>query len=333
VQSKTSNSTEFDDDFGNNLFDGVELDAVRPDEVVLESTTSTRPSDIDATSGRDLEQRPADHSSNTIQSLQARQTPGRVQSMPAMRPPQTTTNVPSNQPAPRPHAVGSHLQQGQHQVQALQQSIKSEPRPTIADTAETRQRQALVQMASTVVEPLKGVDGQPLQKALLAKDAKLDEPALFVTGRAAELVQDHLPPNVPAFNPHSESPSLRRTSGFNHSRSAAVARTAVGASAAHQTNNAPQLQDQPQQQPQAQARAQAPQRGHLVNPNGDPNRRIGMPTVAQSPLANRATYRPPGPVQQKRSLDGGPRPPLADVSNVILDGGDGLEVKRQRVMG
>jgi len=149
-----------------------------------------------------------------------------------------------------------------------------------------------------------------------------DPPVGFITSRAAELLQKNdaaLPPNVPAFNPHAESPSIRRTSGINHGTSAPINRQVVGGingppNGANAGNPAP-----------------VPGRPDFINPQADANRRIGMPGAAQSPLANRGAYKPPTAVG-KRGPDAGPRPPLADVSNVQTDGGrDGVDAKKVKV--
>ena len=144
-------------------------------------------------------------------------------------------------------------------------------------------------------------------------------PVGFVTGRAAELVQNAnstLPPNIPAFNPHADSPVPKgqRTPGIDHTKSAKVTRQEVGIGAG--------------------AAQRAPNAGgfgrptNFVNPQQDANRRIGMPGAAQSPMANRSAYKPPGMVTGMKRM------PLTDVSNKG-DGavGDGHDVKRMKISG
>ena len=128
----------------------------------------------------------------------------------------------------------------------------------------------------------------------------------FFTARAAESLQNdpRLPLKAPAFNPHLESPSIRKTAGVDHTRTKPVGREAVGA---------------PQQPPVPRA--------SFVNPQSDKSRRVGMPMGAASPLQNRGSYRPP---QMKRSVEGsGPRLALGDVTNLVSDAGGG-DVKRQK---
>lgn len=149
----------------------------------------------------------------------------------------------------------------------------------------------------------------------------------FVTGRAAEALTKSDAPTAPlprnsAFNPHAQSPSIRRTSGIDHSTSHKVTHVDVQKA---KVLAAPH------------GNAQVPNTGHhsnFVNPQADPTRRIGMPPgVGQSPVTNRGQYRPPGPVTTAVK-----RPALADVSNVApvgqgqVDGaGDGVEAKKVKV--
>ncbi len=129
-------------------------------------------------------------------------------------------------------------------------------------------------------------------------------PVGFFTARAAETLQSGpgLPVKAPAFDPHLESPSIRKTAGIDHTKTKPVGREAVGA---------PLLPTVP--------------RANFVNPQSDKTRRVGMPMVAASPLQNRGSYKPP---QMKRAVESGPRFALGEVTNVVSDAGD---VKRQRV--
>ena len=105
-------------------------------------------------------------------------------------------------------------------------------------------------------------------------------PVGFFTARAAESLQQGsaLPSNVPLFNPHLESPSIRKTAGVDHTKTKPVRTESIGASA-----------------------AAIPPRTNFVNPQADKTRRVGMPTGVASPLQNRSSYKPP---QMKRPADG-----------------------------
>lgn len=140
-----------------------------------------------------------------------------------------------------------------------------------------------------------------------------EPPVGFFTARAAESLQSG-PTSVlkaPAFNPHLESPSIRKTAGVDHTKTKPVGRETVGA-------------------PPAPAPVAAAQRACFVNPQTDKARKVGMPGMA-SPLQNRGSYKPP---QMKRPADSsGARSALGDVTsasvNMVSDAtGD---VKRQRI--
>ncbi|KAL9133390.1 MAG: hypothetical protein Q9175_005427 [Cornicularia normoerica] len=133
-----------------------------------------------------------------------------------------------------------------------------------------------------------------------------DPPVGFFTARAAESLQNcpGLPLKAPAFNPHLESPSIRKTAGVDHTKTKPVGREAVGAP------------------PQS-----AVPRANFVNPQSDKTRRVGMPMGAVSLVQNRGSYKPP---RMKRPVENsGPRSALGDVTNVVSDGSG--DVKRQKL--
>jgi DNA repair and recombination protein RAD52 len=96
-------------------------------------------------------------------------------------------------------------------------------------------------------------------------------PVGFFTARAAESVQNgsNAPVKAPAFNPHLESPSIRKTAGVDHTKTKPVGRDSIPIS--------PSI---------------LPPRPNFINPQIDKNRRIGMPIGAASPLQNRGSYKP-----------------------------------------
>lgn len=112
-----------------------------------------------------------------------------------------------------------------------------------------------------------------------------DPPVGFFTARAAETIQSASGtlPQAPSFNPHLESPSIRKTAGVDHSKTKPVARELVGAPP-----------------PPVLSPASRPNFG---NPQADKARRVGMPGSVASPLANRSSYKPP---QMKRPAEGNP---------------------------
>lgn len=96
-------------------------------------------------------------------------------------------------------------------------------------------------------------------------------PVGFFTARVAESVQNgsNLPLKAPAFNPHLESPSIRKTAGVDHTKTKPVGRDSIPIS--------PSI---------------LPPRPNFINPQIDKNRRVGMPIGAASPLQNRGSYKP-----------------------------------------
>lgn len=110
-----------------------------------------------------------------------------------------------------------------------------------------------------------------------------DPPVGFFTARAAETIQSASGtlPQAPSFNPHLESPSIRKTAGVDHSKTKPVARELVGA-----------------QPPPVLSPASRPNFG---NTQADKARRVGMPGSVASPLANRSSYKAP---QMKRPAEG-----------------------------
>ncbi|MCJ1452636.1 DNA repair protein rad52 [Mycoblastus sanguinarius] len=141
-----------------------------------------------------------------------------------------------------------------------------------------------------------------------------DPPIGFFTARAAESLQNNagLPLKAPAFNPHLESPSIRKTAGVDHTKTKPVGREVVGA-------------------PPPPALPAIASRGNFVNPQSDKTRKVGMPVGAASPLQNRGSYKPP---QMKRPAEStGARSALGDVTvtSVNVPPEAGGDVKRQRI--
>lgn len=185
-------------------------------------------------------------------------------------------------------------------------------------------------------------------------------PVGFYSARAASVLNESTegpPVTVPQFDPHSESPSIRKTSGIDHSRSIPVKRAAMGT--AEQAPPAPA--------PTSREGMPAPPipARDFINPSSDMNRRIGVPGGGlPSPMGkggmNGSAYRPPtrrGPVdiklnvigtdgqaqgQGQSGVAGMKRPPLGDVSNIntsnTAGAGQGAgtgddTAKRQKIAG
>ena len=109
--------------------------------------------------------------------------------------------------------------------------------------------------------------------------AEYEPPVGFFTARAAESVQNisGVSLKAPAFNPHLESPSIRKTAGVDHTKTLPVGKDIVAVSP-----------------------VTMPPRSDFVNPQADKVRRVGMPVGMASPLRNRTSYKPP---QIKRPVE------------------------------
>ena len=322
VQPTVVNSSDFEDEFDGNLFD--EVDFAHPDEVVLHDTsmhedgsgqTEITPSNIappvqNRPPAQAMQPGSGARGPNGMQPPQHQgpqqpyQRPG-----PPPRPPQTPQpnqnmrpNPAHNRPNPPQHVMNqSHRPPQQNQNQMNQ-------RPP----------------SRTNFVPPTDNNNQAQQHANHAPSNDMPsgfEPQIgFVTSRAAEMLKqaDVNPANIPAFNPHAESPSLRRTSGVEHNKSTPIFRHVITGSAGATTH------------PPATPTAAASNKTNFVNPAADANRRIGMPGGAQSPY--RGSYKPPGPAGVKRVIEPPGRPPLADLSNKLeTEGGTNVaDAKRAK---
>ena len=126
----------------------------------------------------------------------------------------------------------------------------------------------------------------------------------FFTAKAAESLQQNvsaIPPNIKPFNPHAESPSIRKTPGIDHTKTAPVNRDTIGATAQSGVTG------QGNENGNQGVRYNPPPRitSNFVNPQGDQNRRIGMPGMAPSPLQNRHSYKPPQMLKRPAEGNGG----------------------------
>ena len=161
-------------------------------------------------------------------------------------------------------------------------------------------------------------------------------PVGFIASRAAEVFtkSDALPAqvnSVPAFNPHAESPSIRRTNGINHAKSEPIIKKSLaspGGLAVGPPHAGRSVGGAETSVASRAIRGSAQVPPNFVNPQADPGRKIGMPgSGVASPLANRGVYKSPitkrlapGSEIAGGGGGGGPgRPPLTDVSNVTAD--------------
>jgi DNA repair and recombination protein RAD52 len=155
-----------------------------------------------------------------------------------------------------------------------------------------------------------GRQSTPPESVVTPSQVPAHVPSGFVSGAAASaLVQPPeagaIPP-IKLFDPHHESPSIRRTQGVDSRKSAPIKRSEVGAPTVPIPNPKPMM-----------AGGAPANRSNFVNPAMDASRRIGMPGgMQQSPLANRSAYKPPAMKRPLPAENAANRPPLADMSNV-----------------
>lgn len=294
-ERRMSRTTEMDDDFGGNLFDEVEMNGVRPDEVALPPSRPQTP-------------RPA--------------TPRRHTDMTApkqSRPPDETEPAPKQvQHPPEANQAQSRAPQAQTLPNNGEKTVPPQPqqrRPAHSTPPE--------QTIAQVPPDQQNVDQpQPHQQH--------EPPVGFITGRAAELLHGDntkVASALPRFDPKAESPSIRKTNGIDHAKSAPIHRTALN-SGTDAGNESPAVP--PSQAPPA----------NFVNPSDNIQRRIGAPAggAPMSLHSNRSAYKPPTmsagvkrPLPANVDGAGHVRPPLADVSNTVGQDTGGEEGKRQRV--
>ncbi|CAL3971266.1 unnamed protein product [Diplocarpon coronariae] len=124
-----------------------------------------------------------------------------------------------------------------------------------------------------------------------------------------------IPAHLPVFNPHAESPSIRKTPGIDHNSSKPLTRDLK-----HVSGSTPAV---------AGPAAAAAPRPNILNPQLDLGRKIGQPG-SPSPMNRSNQYKPPS--MTKRPVDS--RAPLHELpSNGTMAGVDGGNVKRQRLSG
>lgn len=124
------------------------------------------------------------------------------------------------------------------------------------------------------------------------------------------------PLNLPAFNPHADSPSFWKTPGVDHNSTKPLTRELKHVPGSTQST--------------PDTAGPGGMRGNVVNPQLNAARRIGAPG-ASSPMANRGSYKPP---TLKRPVEGAGvnRAPLVDLpANGTIVPGEGGDIKRQRL--
>ncbi|KAK6429535.1 DNA repair protein rad52, partial [Oleoguttula sp. CCFEE 5521] len=312
-------SVEFEDD---NLFD--ETDFSHPDEVRLDDSTTAA-----------AIQSPAQH-----QMMAQRNGLNRMHSAPHLRPPNMhPPEAPNGMQAPqRPDAMPRPSNFGPQAPQTRmlppQTPGNQSPRPMNGNTDGAGSRSHTSSLEDPAAHQTRVPPQRPTTNDIPAEtyqppppqDPPPDIPGGFITGRSAALINgphDARPPAASlAFNPHAESPSIRRTHGVNPGKSAPILRTNLATTtpttAAPAGGLVPPSAAASLQQGSANAGQPRPN-SNFINPATDPNRRIGMPQAGG--LRNGSAYKPPTNLK---------RPVMADVTNLPqVDGAP--DAKKQKV--
>ncbi|GAB7348166.1 hypothetical protein MBLNU459_g6178t1 [Dothideomycetes sp. NU459] len=330
AQSTKSNGTEYEDEFGGNLFD--EVDFSHPDEVRLDISTTDVSMDT-----------PIRQPSNGP----VRQQVGRVASMPSLKQPNGANPLQNPQinqqgsrpsgpsgPQKAPNNFNQQNNQGQgrmmpppnqrtNQVQPGRQQDHDGSRSNSSSASEPMPQGRTSGGNDRQITPPEGINQAPDQVT------PQDGPVGFVSFKAKDIKETKDVTQPPAaglvaikpFDPHRESPSIRRTQGVDLHSSKPIKRSEIGAPVAPQ----PALSGPP-------ANSVMGARPNFVNPGLDAGRRIGMPGGMQSPMANRGAYKPPTNLKRALPTDNtAGRPPLADMSNVQQQGDGASEAKKAKI--
>lgn len=288
-------TAEFEDDFGGNFFDGVELGGGNTEEASI--APESRPETPAPPPPGPLQHQP--------QALQRSASTG--------RPPTPQMNqAPNTEPAPRPVRPMPPPPQQHHQRNNA--PPQNQPQPA-AQRPQPQKSTPPDQQASNAPNVLPTPQSLPPQAN--RPSVPVHEPPIgFYTGRAAAMLANgNGSADLEAklrFNPNSESPSIRKTTGFNHAASGPVKRADLS------TGNAPNAGNGA---PGGRAGSVGPggngQPANFINPAENLGRRIGAPGGGFSPAANKTSaYKPP-------TMNGVKRPYAASVASVAIAQYDG----------
>ncbi|PWY86225.1 RAD52 DNA repair protein [Aspergillus heteromorphus CBS 117.55] len=319
-----------DGEFGSDLFDEADFGdggAGNPDEIVLGPETHRMQQPPTPLNGANAHRRPFDHNARPNPAMVTPSKPERpFNAAPAAR------HIPAPQAFHnRPAAPDQYAPQRQS---APPQSLQPNNRMIPPAQQNTFGAQVPIKREQGAPPTTMNIDPKP-QDTLPSGTPS----ASFFSARAVDLLRDNpngMPTNAPAFDPHAESPSIRKTAGIDHNKSVPISRpmlTGTGASPAPNNTR------------------------DYINPSQDMHRKIGAPGGAGvgSPMTrgpSTSSYRPltrpnidpragagaaaagaaagaavPGaahraPQAMPQNING-KRPPLSDVTNASNPGGSG----------
>ncbi|GFF65190.1 DNA repair and recombination protein radC [Aspergillus lentulus] len=315
--TSTNDTAVFDGDgeFGSDLFDEADFGVTasgNPDEIVLELETQAKPQPPTPVK--------TGHQGNFHRPNAAVVTPSRPerpfnQTVNNRQPSVPPTLNQRHNPALQNQYVGQRQPVPQGQQQNFQNSRMAPP-----DQPRTSQDSNLPGAAGQM--PIKREFDAKAQDTAPPASSPSIPPASFFSARAVDLLREnpHTAVNAPQFDPHAESPSIRKTAGVDHSKSVPISKPML-AGASPASNNT----------------------RDFINPSTDMHRKIGAPGGTGSPMMNRgqttSSYRP----LTRQNLDpkvaasnaaanragfgppnvNGKRPPLSDVTNASVSGSSG----------
>ncbi|KAL5363639.1 RAD52 DNA repair protein [Aspergillus floccosus] len=303
-----SDSSNFDGDgeFGSDLFDEADFgvaEDVNPDEIVIGPDTRKMQQPPTPFNGQNAQRGPNNNPRFPPEPNTSVVTPSKPERFP--NPPPAARHVPPPALTNRPSAAAPNFQNG---------------RPMAPGPAKPNQDLPAAGTGSAQV-PVKREPGPPPTDTRATQDMLppgSTPSASFFSARAVDLLRDNPQGGAaPAFDPHAESPSIRKTAGVDHTKSVPISKPML-AGVSPASNNT----------------------RDFVNPSSDVHRKIGVPGGAgmNSPLnRNQSTssYRPltrpnvdpknptPGMTANRPQNINGKRPPLNDVTNASNPGGSG----------
>jgi DNA repair and recombination protein RAD52 len=324
--------TETDDDFGIADFDDADFNEGHmghPDEVVL-------PED-DQRSSRTTNNSTHQHQDASVPdpATLARvgvKTPSRQANVGQSTAQNTTTRALPPGPTTAANACQGMQTPTGHTAQSNAEQIKPVPSHDLQQSSNDAPYSP--QISSHHIDP-----HLPQHQYLPSNAAPHIPPVGFYSARAATHVNSDgnagTLPNIPKFDPHAESPSIRKTAGIDHNKTIPVKRGIGGAPVIA----SPTVRDG------IPPRTNPPR--DFVNPSTDMHRRIGAPgTGMQSPGGmTGSAYRPPTRRGPDPSIAGGGGPqnnsttkrtPLGDIANVhqsSTGAADESNTKKQRTSG
>ncbi|KAL1977943.1 hypothetical protein VTN31DRAFT_802 [Thermomyces dupontii] len=255
----SSSTFDVDGEFGSDFFDEAdfaETTGFNPDEIFLDAEHQQNPSG-----------QPQDRQSNQSTYNQSNTT-------------NTALVTPSRPPVGRPGLEGSAAQRSlpPHQTPvrqpnlpgAVPQAVRLGQDPAKAQTTTTETKRGEMEQTTRNPAPSSSAENA-------TSDKPIDAPVAFFSARAVDALRENpqaASNTAPKFNPHAESPSIRKTAGIDHSKSVPISKPMLSSLSQTPGTNTPHTRD-------------------FINPSSDAHRRIGAPSGGKArPGLGTPPYRP-----------------------------------------